>query len=159
MCEDRGSDRRLVVLPALVEAACQSQDPFEKRDRSFHPGSERLGMVEVVISKAHMRKAVTSVFLVNITISIALALALLMVLRYFTRRVTHPLYNLSEIMGMAKQGQTNVRALHDGPTEISTMAHAFNNMMAALEEALIGGQRTERCTGRAQLFISRSCVL
>jgi signal transduction histidine kinase/CheY-like chemotaxis protein len=37
-------------------------------------------------------------------------------------------------MEMAKQGQTNVRALHDGPIEISTMARAFNNMMAALEE-------------------------
>ncbi|MCG6968830.1 MAG: HAMP domain-containing protein [Gammaproteobacteria bacterium] len=98
------------------------------------PKQQRLGVVEVIIGKANMRKAVTSVFLVNIGISITLALMLLMVLRYFTRRLTHPLYNLSGIMGMAKQGQTNVRALHDGPQEISTMAHAFNNMMAALEE-------------------------
>jgi signal transduction histidine kinase/DNA-binding response OmpR family regulator len=98
------------------------------------PKQQRLGIVEIIVSKASMRKAVTSVFLVNISISIMLALGLLMVLRYFTHRLTHPLYNLSGIMGMAKQGQTNVRALHDGPKEISTMAHAFNNMMAALEE-------------------------
>lgn len=98
------------------------------------PKQQRLGIVEVVIGKDNMRKAVTSVFLINITISIAMALTLLMVLRYFTRRLTHPLYNLSGIMEMAKQGQTNVRALHDGPIEISTMARAFNNMMAALEE-------------------------
>ncbi len=98
------------------------------------PKQQRLGIVEVVISKDNMRKAVTSVFLINISISVAMAIALLMVLRYFTRRLTHPLYNLSHIMEMAKQGQTNVRALHDGPKEISTMAHAFNNMMAALEQ-------------------------
>jgi signal transduction histidine kinase/DNA-binding response OmpR family regulator len=98
------------------------------------PKQQRLGVVEVIIGKDNMRKSVTSVFLVNISISIALALVLLMVLRYFTHRLTHPLYNLSDIMGMAKEGQTNVRALHDGPQEISTMARAFNNMMAALEE-------------------------
>ncbi|WP_455211886.1 histidine kinase dimerization/phospho-acceptor domain-containing protein [Kaarinaea lacus] len=98
------------------------------------PKQQRLGIVEVIISKDNLRKAVTSVFLVNISISIALALALLMVLRYFTHRLTHPLYNLAGIMEMAEEGQTNVRALLDGPKEISTMAHAFNDMMASLEE-------------------------
>lgn len=98
------------------------------------PQQQRLGIVEVIIGKDNMRKTVTTIFFVNVSVSILFALGLLMVLRYFTRQLTSPLYNLSGIMEVAEKGQTKVRALLDGPKEISTMAHAFNNMMQALEE-------------------------
>ncbi|MGD8595025.1 MAG: ATP-binding protein, partial [Gammaproteobacteria bacterium] len=98
------------------------------------PHQQRLGRVELIISKDTLHKAMVGGFIVNISISLALALLLLAVLQFFTRQLTHPLYNLSDIMKKAKQGQTNVQALLEGPKEISTMALAFNNMMAVLEQ-------------------------
>lgn len=95
---------------------------------------ERLGYVDVILSKASLRKTITGIFLINISISLIIAVCMLLLLRYITKRLTIPLNNLSEIMELAEKGDAQVRALHDGPKEISTMAHTFNNMMGALEE-------------------------
>jgi signal transduction histidine kinase/CheY-like chemotaxis protein len=95
---------------------------------------ERLGYVDVVLSKASMHNTVTGIFLINISISLAFAIGILVMLRYITRRLTNPLDNLSAIMALAEKGETQVCAKYDGPKEIAVMAHAFNNMMGALAE-------------------------
>jgi diguanylate cyclase (GGDEF)-like protein/PAS domain S-box-containing protein len=41
---------------------------------------------------------------------------------------------LSDSMGRAKAGESEVRAVLTGPKDIADMAHAFNSMMAVLEE-------------------------
>ena len=48
--------------------------------------------------------------------------------------MTRPLNQLSASMGRAKAGESEVRAVLSGPRDISDMAHAFNSMMAVLEE-------------------------
>ncbi len=48
--------------------------------------------------------------------------------------MTRPLNQLSASMGRAKAGESEVRAVLTGPKDISDMAHAFNSMMAVLEE-------------------------
>lgn len=95
---------------------------------------QRMGYVHVVLSKDNLTKTIRTIFFINISIAIALAIGLLLLLRYITNRLTTPLSNLSGIMELAEKGETGMRALHNGPKEISVMAHAFNNMLEALEE-------------------------
>jgi diguanylate cyclase (GGDEF)-like protein/PAS domain S-box-containing protein len=55
-------------------------------------------------------------------------------IRFLTNRMTRPLNQLSDSMGRAKAGESEVRAVLSGPKDIADMAHAFNSMMAVLEE-------------------------
>jgi diguanylate cyclase (GGDEF)-like protein/PAS domain S-box-containing protein len=116
------------VAPVYTRPAAES--PFNAGDLS----PELLGHVSVVVSKAELSKTATGIFVANIATSFSFALLFLLLIRFLTSRMTKPLNQLSESMELAKAGETKVRALPSGPKDISTMAHAFNNMMEVLEE-------------------------
>lgn len=95
---------------------------------------ELLGYVSVVMSKATLSRTTTDIFIVNMVTSFSFALLILFLARMLANRMTRPLNQLSESMGRAKAGESEVRATLTGPKDISDMAHAFNSMMAVLEE-------------------------
>ncbi len=95
---------------------------------------ELLGYVSVVMSKAALFRATRDIFIANIATSFTFAVVMLLLIRFLAHRMTLPLNQLSTSMGLAKAGETGVRANLVGPKDISGMAHAFNSMMEVLEE-------------------------
>ena len=93
---------------------------------------ELLGYADVVLSKESLVDTTTSIFVVNSIIFFALAAVLLLVLRFMTKRITQPLYKLSNTMYSAESGVENVYADEDGPQEVKVIAHAFNQMIRAI---------------------------
>ncbi|MBI3902610.1 MAG: EAL domain-containing protein [Nitrosomonadales bacterium] len=95
---------------------------------------ELLGQVSVVMSKAALAKMTSDIFITNLAISLSFALLFLFLIRRLTNRMTLPLNQLSASMERSKRGEFQVRAEPSGPKDIASMAHVFNNMMAAQEE-------------------------
>jgi signal transduction histidine kinase/ActR/RegA family two-component response regulator len=98
------------------------------------PTDEFLGSVVVVLSKSTLGQTVANIFLVNILSSFFFATIFLVVIRFLCARLTRPLNMLSSAMSRAEQGEVQVRTAVDGPSDIQAMAHAFNRMIAALQE-------------------------
>ena len=95
---------------------------------------ELLGHVTVVVSKAALTQMTAGIFTANLATSFSFALLILFLIRFLSNRITQPLNQLSASMGRAEAGESQVRAVLDGPQDIADMAHAFNSMMSVLEE-------------------------
>ena len=107
-----------------------STSPFE-----FTPSRpEFLGYVRIVHSKSTLSRVVANIFLVNLASSFFCAGLFLVAIRILSGRLTRPLTVLSKAMARAERGEADVRADVAGPRDIETMAHAFNSMIAALQE-------------------------
>ena len=115
-------------------APVYTQPPAETPFNVQPSAPELLGYVSVVMSKAALTQTTTDIFVANIATSFSFALLFLFLIRFLANRMTRPLNQLSESMGRAKAGESEVRAVLTGPKDISDMAHAFNSMMAVLEE-------------------------
>jgi signal transduction histidine kinase/ActR/RegA family two-component response regulator len=98
------------------------------------PPSQRLGQVQVVLSKATLIQSTTNIFLVNVLSSLVIAVVFLGILRLLSARLTRPLNALSKAMRRAEQGEADVRTEALGPRDLQHMSQAFNRMMAALQE-------------------------
>jgi diguanylate cyclase (GGDEF)-like protein len=105
---------------------------------------ERLGDVSVVMSKAALSQMTRDIFIANMTSSFSFALLILILIRILTSRMTRPLNQLSASMARAEAGVSNVRAVLSGPKDIVDMAHAFNSMMAALEDRIAAVSHAEQ---------------
>ncbi|HHI92885.1 MAG TPA: HAMP domain-containing histidine kinase [Gammaproteobacteria bacterium] len=95
---------------------------------------ELLGYVDVVLSKDTLVNTTTSIFVVNSIIFFSLAAVLLLVLRFMAKRITQPLNKLSTTMYNAESSVENAYADEDGPQEAKVIAHAFNQMIRAINE-------------------------
>ena len=116
------------VAPVYTQPGTDS--PFDAQITA----PELLGHVAVVMSKAALSETATAIFVTNLTTSFSFALLFLLLIRFLTNHMTQPLQQLSASMGRAKAGESQVRAVLSGPKDIADMAHAFNSMMAVLEE-------------------------
>lgn len=114
------------------------------------PTDELLGHAVVVMSKSTLTKMVANIFLVNILSSFFFAAVFLIVIRLLSARLTRPLNALSSAMARAEQGDVQVRTAVDGPRDIQTMAQAFNQMIAALQER---GDELERHRGHLEELV------
>ena len=104
--------------------------PFDMQERK----PQLLGFVHVVISKGTLNKLIASLLIGNLAITLSFAAVLLGIMRLLARHLTRPLHALSKLMGRAEAGESGMRAKLNGPRDIVDMAHAFNKMMAVLEE-------------------------
>jgi len=104
--------------------------PFEVQESK----PQLLGYVHVVVGKTTLDKLVMSLLFGNLGITLSFALILLGVIRLMSRQMIRPLNQLSSLMGRAEAGESGMRATPDGSKDIIEMAHAFNQMMAVLEE-------------------------
>ncbi|GAB5605483.1 EAL domain-containing protein [Sideroxyarcus sp. TK5] len=95
---------------------------------------ELLGYVSVVMSKSALAQTTSNIFITNLLTSFSFALLFLLLIGKLTRNLSRPLDELSESMARAQRGEIGVRAQPGGPRDIARMAHAFNRMMAELEE-------------------------
>lgn len=114
------------------------------------PTDELLGHAVVVMSKSTLTRMVANIFLVNILSSFFFAAVFLVVIRLLSARLTRPLNSLSSAMARAEQGDVQVRTSVDGPRDIQTMAQAFNQMIAALQER---GDELERHRGHLEELV------
>jgi len=128
MLDAEGPNAWRFAAPVYTQPAAES--PFTVQAAA----PELLGHVAVVMSKAALSQTTTDIFVANTATSFSFALLFLFLIRFLTNRMTRPLTQLSVSMGRAKAGETGVRAVMVGPKDISDMAHAFNSMMAVLEE-------------------------
>ncbi len=106
-------------------------------DSPFEPGAHAaqvLGHVRVVLGKGSLDRLLVFLLVGNLLITFAVAAVLLAILGRLTRRMVTPLADLSALMHRAEAGETGMRALPSGPSDIHDMAHAFNQMMHVLEE-------------------------
>lgn len=126
------------VAPVYSQPSAES--PFQLQEAR----RERLGDVAVVMSKAALSQMTRDIFIANMTSSFSFALLILILIRFLTGRMTRPLNQLSASMASAEAGESNVRAVLSGPKDIADMAHAFNSMMAALEDRIAAVGHAER---------------
>ena len=140
----------LAVLDAESEDAWRFVAPVYSQPSTESPFQvqevrrERLGDVAVVMSKAALSQMTSDIFIANMTSSFSFALLILILIRFLTSRMTRPLSQLSASMACAEAGESNVRAVLSGPKDIVDMAHAFNSMMAALEDRIAAVSHAER---------------
>ncbi|MGH8806928.1 MAG: response regulator, partial [Noviherbaspirillum sp.] len=104
--------------------------PFDLQERQ----PQLLGYVHVVIGKGTLNKLVASLLIGNLAITLSFAAVLLGIMRLLARYMVKPLHALSTLMGRAEAGESGMRAVPSGPRDIVEMAHAFNKMMAVLDE-------------------------
>lgn len=119
---------------APVFSTKQGESEFGNPLGKSEPSKEWLGYVHVALSKDALREAQTGIFVNNVSVAAIFSIVLLFVLRALVNRITSPLQELSGVMQLAEEGVRAIRAPVAGPTEVKTMAHVFNSMMAALEE-------------------------
>lgn len=112
------------------EASEDGLSPFTARKRT----PERLGHVYVSISKSGLNEIQRNIFWQNVITSLLFSGLLLLVLRLIINKLTQPLQALELSMHQSESGKTGLRADLQGSREIVTMAHAFNSMMAALDD-------------------------
>lgn len=140
----------LAVLDAESEGAWRFVAPVYSQPSAESPFQvqearrERLGDVAVVMSKAALSQMTRDIFIANMGSSFSFALLILFLIRFLTNRVTRPLSQLSASMARAEGGESNVRAELSGPKDINEMAHAFNSMMAALEDRIAAVSHAEQ---------------
>ncbi|MEN9866617.1 MAG: hypothetical protein RL748_2207 [Pseudomonadota bacterium] len=117
------------IAPVVIENQGNSQFEPEQATR------QTVGYVRVVQSKSTLTQMMMQVFGLNLAISLFFAVLFLIVIRFLTNRLTRPLQQLSSTMNLAQHGDGNLQADESsGPSDITTMAHAFNGMMRALWE-------------------------
>ncbi len=95
---------------------------------------ELLGYADVVLSKDTLVDTTTNIFVVNSIIFFSLAMLLLLLLRFMAKKIIQPLDKLSSTMYNAESSVENAYADEDGPQEAKVIAHAFNQMIKAINE-------------------------
>ena len=126
--QNETGDELYFAVPVLSEAAQNS--PFEVEERK----QTLLGRVQVVVGKGSLNRLVFSLFVGNLLVTLAFAAILLWLIQRVTRQLMRPLVDLSGLMRRAENGESNMRAVPDGPQDIAEMGLAFNKMMDVLEE-------------------------
>jgi signal transduction histidine kinase/ActR/RegA family two-component response regulator len=124
----------------------RSSTPFDVQPAS----DEFLGHAVVVLSKSTMRQMVGNIVLVNVLSSLFFAGLFMFVVRLLSVRLTRPLHTLSRAMERAERGEVDVRTLAEGPRDIQGMSHAFNRMIAALQER---GEELQRHRGQLEVLV------
>ncbi len=137
---------------APVMATSAESSPFGGNE----VGSQLLGYVRVVQSKAPMQRALSQVFFASLGVSAVISLAFLLLIRFLTNRLTQPVNRLSHAMALAEQGQAKVDVNVGGPKDIADMGRAFNRMMTVLEERAAALRQSEQ---RLQAILDNSTAV
>ncbi len=129
MLEQENDDEWLFAAPVLSGQTAETS-PFEVQVSQ----AQLLGYVHVAIGKTTLNHLANSLLLANLAITLSFAAILLGLMRLLVGHMMRPLNALSNLMGRAEAGESQMRATPAGPKDIVNMALAFNKMMAVLEE-------------------------
>ena len=129
MLEQENDDEWLFSAPVFGGQTAETS-PFEVQVTQ----AQLLGYVHVAISKSTLNRLANSLLLANLVITLSFAAILLGLMRLLVGHMMRPLNALSNLMGRAEAGESEMRATPEGPKDIVNMAIAFNKMMAVLEE-------------------------
>lgn len=98
------------------------------------PTPELLGYVLVNKSKENLNEVLIDTIINNLVIGLIIAMGFIFVIRRAFSRLMTPVDRLTQVMSLAEQGNSQVRAAVDGPKEVAKIASAFNKMIEALAE-------------------------
>lgn len=115
------------VAPVLKVA---SASPFEATESQ----DEFIGFVRVVQSKETLARLQSRIIAINLAFALLFSLVFVVLIRMLANRLARPVSALSSAMARAERGDAEVLAKIGGPKDIRDMAHAFNRMIAALQE-------------------------
>lgn len=93
-----------------------------------------LGYVFVTSSKASLKNISKGILLTNSVIAFFIGLLLLFALQKTIKRLTQPLYSISDVMQKTEQGEYASQVACEGPQEVHHIAAAYNRMINALAE-------------------------
>lgn len=94
---------------------------------------ELIGYVLLVQSKDSLRQISGNILQTNVVLCLGFAFFLLLLLLYWTARLTRPLQELAATMQLSRSGALTPRITPHGARDIVEMQHAFNNMMDRLD--------------------------
>lgn len=103
-------------------------DPAEEDNQQ-----KTLGFVIVEYDKKALREIQQSIFISNLIIGSIVALILSIVIRLFLKRLTKPLFALSQIMDETKTTGHFPKAKEIGAVEVQLIAQSYNQLMATIE--------------------------
>ena len=98
---------------------------------------EDIGLIGVALPQAFL---VHTGQVTRMQVFILVAVAILLVVGvgvYLADRITHPLASMVSASSQVAQGNLGVRIRTDGNDEVSVLAHAFNYMVAGLQEGVV----------------------
>lgn len=95
---------------------------------------ELLGYALVSKSKEKLNEVLIDTIINNLVIGLIIAFGFIFVIHRAFSRLMTPVDRLTQVMSLAEQGNSQVRAGIDGPKEIAKIARAFNKMIEALAE-------------------------
>jgi GAF domain-containing protein/HAMP domain-containing protein len=103
-------------------------------------------------------------FLASFIMMLAIAAIVASVAAYAARRLAMPLLNLTATAGRISEGEMDLQAPLEGPTEVVDLAQAFNQMTAQLQETLTGleqrvAERTQGLLTAAEVSSVTTAVL
>ncbi|MFK8018332.1 MAG: sensor histidine kinase [Pseudomonadales bacterium] len=96
--------------------------------------SEYVGYVYVVEDQQEFIVAEYEIFRKNILIGLLGGLMFILVLHFLLNRLLAPMNRLALVMEKTREGDTSVRAIPSGPSEIVDMAEVYNNVMDNLAD-------------------------
>jgi GAF domain-containing protein/HAMP domain-containing protein len=103
-------------------------------------------VTELPVSEAYKGVIRGAVISVGVILVMAVLAGLIGV--YVARRLAVPLLNLTETVTQITEGELDLEATVEGPTEVTHLAGAFNSMTAQLRELI--GTLEQRVVGRTQ---------
>ena len=95
---------------------------------------EYVGYVYVVEDQQEFIVAEYEIFRKNILIGLLGGLMFILVLHFLLNRLLAPMNRLALVMEKTREGDTSVRAIPSGPSEIVDMAEVYNNVMDNLAD-------------------------
>lgn len=98
------------------------------------PPRETLGYVRIVLAKASLNQSLFRVFALNLGLALLFTLLFLLLIRGLSIRMMRPLQQLTRIMERAQEDSPAERAALSGPSDVVSMAHAFNRMMTVIDD-------------------------
>lgn len=95
---------------------------------------EYIGYVYVVEDQQEFLHAEFEIFRKNILIGLLGGLVFILALHFLLNRLLAPMNRLAQVMEKTREGDTSVRAVPSGPSEIVDMAEVYNNVMDNLAD-------------------------
>ncbi len=123
----------MMLAPVSIQS---SDDSMEEEIFNSQPPlkDEVIGYVVVASSKYSLKNIDNGILLSNLFMALLIGLILILALQKTIKRLTQPLYNISDVMKKTEQGDFTSQLTAEGPLEVKIIARSYNRMINALTE-------------------------
>ncbi len=121
------------IAPVLLQQNSQEMEE-EIFNTSLTKAEKIIGYVIVISSKNSLHTISNGILISNSLIALFIGLLLIFILQKTIKRLTQPLYNISNIMKSTEEGNFSTSLNISGPSEIQTIIRSYNRMINALSD-------------------------